>query len=55
MSDVLWQKSAIELAELIRTKQASSREIIDAHLDRIDAVNGDLNAVVVVLADRGSG
>ncbi len=52
MSDVLWQKSAIELAELIRSKQASSREIIDAHLDRIEAVNGDLNAVVVVLADE---
>ncbi len=52
MSDVLWQKSATELAELIRTKQASSREVIDAHLDRIDAVNGDLNAVVVVLADE---
>ncbi len=52
MSDLLWQKSAMELAELIRTKQASSREIIDAHLDRIEAVNGDLNAVVVVLTEQ---
>lgn len=52
MSDVLWQKSAMELAELIRSKQASSREVVDAHLDRIEAVNSNLNAVVVVLADE---
>ncbi len=52
MNDVLWQKSAMELAELIRTKQASSREIVDAHLDRIDEVNGDLNAIVLVLAEE---
>ncbi len=52
MSEELWQKSAVELAELVRSKQSSSREIIDAHLDRIEAVNGSLNAVVVVLADE---
>jgi amidase len=30
----------------------SSREVVDAHLERIEAVNGDLNAIVVVLADE---
>ena len=36
MSNELWRKSALELAEGIRSKQFSSREVIDAHLARID-------------------
>ena len=52
MSDELWRRSALELAELIRTGQASAREVVEAHLRRIDEVNPELNAVVVVLADR---
>ena len=32
----LWQMSALELAEQIRTRQASSREVLEAHLARID-------------------
>ena len=51
MSEEIWSKSAIELAELIKAKELSSREVIDSHLDRIESVNADLNAVVVVLAD----
>jgi amidase len=47
----LWQMSAGELARLIRERQASSREVVDAHLDRIDAVNGRVNAIVEVLAE----
>ena len=46
----LWQLSAGELARLIREREASSREVVDAHLDRIDAVNGRVNAIVEVLA-----
>ena len=38
--------SAVELAEAIRHRRLSSREIVDAHLARIDAVNPALNAVV---------
>jgi amidase len=48
----LWQLSALELAETIRTGQASSREVVEAHLARVEAVNGDLNAIVRVLADE---
>jgi amidase len=48
----LWQRSATELAEAIRTREVSSREVVDAHLDRIEKVNGDVNAVVVVLGER---
>src|SRR5688572_15411116 len=51
MADALWSKGAGELAELIRAKQVSSREVVQAHLDRIDAVNGIVNAVTVTLAE----
>ena len=47
----LWQLSARELAETIRTGRASSREVLQAHFARVDAVNGHLNAVVRRLDD----
>jgi amidase len=52
VTDELWRRSALELAELIRTGQASAREVVEAHLRRIEEVNPALNAVVVVLADH---
>ena len=48
----IWQHSATELAAQIKAKNLSSREVIDAHLARIAAVNPHLNAVVRVLADE---
>lgn len=51
MADALWSKGAGELATLIRDKQVSSREVVQAHLDRIDAVNGIVNAVTVTLGE----
>lgn len=42
---------ALELAAKIRDGKASSREVLEAHLARVDKVNGDLNAIVRVLAD----
>jgi amidase len=48
----LWRMSATELAEAITKKQASSQEIVEAHLWRIEAVNPVINAVVIVLADQ---
>jgi amidase len=47
----LWGMSALELAEIIRSKKASSREVVQAHLDRIEAVNGKVNGVTVTLAE----
>lgn len=47
----LYEKSATELAALIRRREVSSREVVQSHLDRIEAVNGTVNAVTVVLAD----
>ena len=43
--------SASELAEAIRSKKLSSREIVEAHLERIAAVNPKLNAVVQFTAE----
>jgi len=43
---------ALELARNIRSKQVSSREVVEAHLARVDQVNGHLNAIVRVLADE---
>lgn len=48
--DALWRRDAVELAHLIRTRQVSSRDVIDAHLERIEAVNPKLNAIVLTLA-----
>jgi amidase len=48
----LWRMSATELAEVIRSKQASSQEVIEAHLRRIEAVNPAINAVTVVLGEQ---
>lgn len=47
--DALWRRDAVELAHLIRTRQVSSRDVIDAHLERIEAVNPNLNAIVLTL------
>lgn len=46
MSNELWRKGALELADLIARKEVSSREVVEAHLARIDAVNPHLNAIV---------
>jgi amidase len=48
----LWRMSAGELAEAIRSKQASTQEVIEAHLRRIEAVNPAINAVTVVLGEQ---
>lgn len=48
----LWRMSATELAEAIRTRQASSTEVVQAHLRRIEAVNPAINAVVNVLGEQ---
>jgi aspartyl-tRNA(Asn)/glutamyl-tRNA(Gln) amidotransferase subunit A len=42
---------ATKLAELIRRGDVSPVEIVQAHLDRIDAVNPKLNAIVTVADD----
>jgi amidase len=48
----LWGLGAVELAAAIREKRVSSREVVRAHLDRIEAVGPRVNAVVRVLGDE---
>ncbi len=49
--DSLCKKSATELAKLIRDGEVASRDVVAAHLDRIDEVNPAINAVTLVLAE----
>ncbi len=44
--DPLLEKSATELAAMIRGGETSSAEVLEAHLDRIREVNPALNAIV---------
>jgi len=44
--------SATKLAEMIRTKQASPSEVVEAHIRRIEEVNPKLNAFVTTTFDR---
>jgi amidase len=48
----LWQLGALEIAAAVRNRDTTSREVLDALVDRVDAVNGDLNAVVALLGDE---
>ena len=47
----LYERTAAELAALIRTGAVSSREVVEAHLARIDEENGHVNAITVVLRE----
>ena len=49
--DKLCKKSASELAELVRSKEASSKEIVEAHFNRIKEVNPGINAITLTLEE----
>jgi len=48
VSDDLCTRPATELAALVRGREVSARELLDAHLDRIDRLNPQLNAIVTL-------
>jgi amidase len=52
MGKELWQESASTLAAMIRAGTVTSRDVVDAHLERIEAVNQKINAVVEVRPDE---
>lgn len=52
MASDICQLSAVELARLIRAKELSARDVVRAHLERIDRVNPGVNAIVTLVADR---
>ncbi len=57
MLNKIISQSAVDIASRTRTGSLSAREVVEAHLDRIDEVNGTINAIVAarsredVLAD----
>lgn len=52
IDDSIATRSASALAAGVREKQWSSRELLDLYLDRIDRLNGPINAVVTLDTDR---
>lgn len=45
---------ATELARRLRTRELSAREVLAAHLERIDDANPAVNAIVTIVADRAT-
>ena len=46
--------SAIEMAQLIRAKKVSAREVLTEHLKQIDRVNPKVNAMVTLVAEMAT-
>ncbi len=52
MTSQLWQLSASEIANAVRSKKRSAVEVTTAHLERLSSVNPTLNAVVQEFPDE---
>src|SRR3954468_18491821 len=50
--DVQGTSTATELVAAIKSKSVSSRELLATYLDRIERLNGPVNAVVTLAAER---
>ena len=44
----LWQMDAVSLARAVASGEASAREVVDAHLARIDALEPEIHAFITV-------
>ena len=53
MSEDLAPLDATAQAELVRNGEASPLELVDAAIERIEASNGEINAVIHKLYDEG--
>ncbi|HAB14036.1 MAG TPA: amidase, partial [Planctomycetaceae bacterium] len=51
MSNELCFKTAVELAGLIRAGELSARELLEVHLDQIERINPQVNAIVTLTDD----
>ena len=51
MSSDIFYSDATGLAELIRTREVSPVEVVQAHLDRIEAIDPQINAIVTLAGD----
>jgi hypothetical protein len=52
MQTPVWQWSAVQTATAIRDGVITSEEVIEAHVERMHAVNPALNAVVIDLSEQ---
>jgi amidase len=50
-NDDLCARPATELAALVRAREISSRDLLEAHLDRIERLNPGINAIVTLDAE----
>ena len=51
MSTQIWEAGAAELAERVRAMELSPVEVLNAHLERIEAVNPRINTIVTLVDD----
>ena len=47
----LWAWSALEIRDAVRCKAISATEVVTAHLDRINAINPQINAIVTLVPE----
>ena len=50
--EALWRRSAVELARSLRNREVSAREVLAAHLARIEATDPAINAIVTLEPER---
>jgi amidase len=48
----LWEQDAVTLAGMLRRRSVSAREVTQAHIERIEAVDGQVNALVTRCFER---
>ena len=53
MSGELWRLDATAQASLVRERRVSPRELLEAAIARVEALNPDINAVITRLYDEG--
>lgn len=51
MSKDIYYSDAAQLAEMIRSREISPVEVVQAHIERINATNPDVNAIVTLAED----
>ena len=47
----LWAWSALEIRDAVRCKAISATAVVTAHLDRINAINPQINAIVTLVPE----
>ena len=52
MSSEICFRTAVDLADLIRRRELSATEVLEAHLGQIERVNPKVNAIVTLVAER---